>query len=48
MLGGVRLVGLDEPWTMAVGFDAAESEPSAFCAVTRTRMRKPTSASRRR
>ena len=35
---------LDDP----VGFDAAESEPSAFVAVTRTRMRIPTSMSRSR
>ena len=40
--------GLAEPWTIPVGFDAAESEPSAFVAVTRTRIRIPTSASRSR
>src|SRR6188472_3966945 len=32
------------PTTTAVGFEAATFEPSAFVAVTRTRMRKPTSA----
>ena len=32
------------PTTTPVGFDAAVREPSAFVAVTRTRIRKPTSA----
>ena len=44
IVGGSTTRGPAEPWTIAVGFDAAESEPSAFVAVTRTRMRMPTSA----
>jgi hypothetical protein len=48
IVGGTTLRGLAEPWTTAVAFDTAESEPSAFVAVTRTRIRIPTSASRRR
>ena len=46
--GGTRFRGLAEPWTTAVGLDTAVSEPSAFEAVTRTRIRIPTSASRSR
>jgi hypothetical protein len=36
------------PTTTPVGFDAAVRDPSAFVAVTRTRMRDPTSALARR
>jgi len=43
-----RTTGVDVftggPTTTAVGFDAAVREPSAFIAVTRTRIREPTSA----
>ena len=43
-----RTLGVDVftggPPTTAVGFEAAVREPSALVAVTRTRIRKPTSA----
>jgi len=48
IVGRLVLRGLAEPWTFAVGFEAALVEPSEFVAVTRTRIRRPTSASRTR
>ena len=44
-----RTIGVDvftggPPTTVGVAFEAAVREPSAFVAVTRTRIRKPTSA----
>jgi len=48
IVGGWTFRGLADPWTTAVGLDTALSEPSAFVAVTRTRIRTPTSALRSR
>ena len=46
--GGTRLFGFALPCTIPVGLDAADAWPSEFVAITRTRRRRPMSASRTR
>ena len=40
----IRTVPAADAWTTAVGFEAAVALPELFLAVTRTRIRRPTSA----